>query len=179
MDAALALFLEKGIAGTIIDEIVSKAGASKGTFYHYFSSKNDIVAALRERFSRTFREGTQAAVDSVPDNDWSGKLKAWTITAVTNYLEQHEVHDVVYHEQGDHNRANVELAAMLAQIESLVSGGCRAKAWNINNTKLASVVIFSSMHGAVDDAINKKNVDRNALIGDLLEIFRRVLGGKS
>jgi AcrR family transcriptional regulator len=47
-DIALQLFVEKGIQQTSIQEIIEKANISKGTFYNYFSSKNDCVADILE-----------------------------------------------------------------------------------------------------------------------------------
>lgn len=47
-DVALKLFVEKGIQHTSIQEIIDKANISKGTFYNYFSSKNDCVADILE-----------------------------------------------------------------------------------------------------------------------------------
>lgn len=47
-DIALKLFVEKGIGQTSIQEIIEKANISKGTFYNYFSSKNDCVSDILE-----------------------------------------------------------------------------------------------------------------------------------
>jgi AcrR family transcriptional regulator len=47
-DIALKLFMEKGIQQTSIHEIIEKANISKGTFYNYFSSKNDCIADILE-----------------------------------------------------------------------------------------------------------------------------------
>lgn len=45
---ALKLFVEKGFQQTSIQEIIDKANISKGTFYNYFSSKNDCLAEILE-----------------------------------------------------------------------------------------------------------------------------------
>ncbi len=47
-DAALALFLEQGIMGTTIDDIVQRAGVAKGSFYRYYNDKTELVSALLE-----------------------------------------------------------------------------------------------------------------------------------
>lgn len=47
-DIALKLFVEKGIQQTSIQEIIEKANISKGTFYNYFSSKNDCISDILE-----------------------------------------------------------------------------------------------------------------------------------
>jgi len=49
VEHALALFLEKGIRNTSIQDIIERARISKGTFYNYFSSKNECVGALLEQ----------------------------------------------------------------------------------------------------------------------------------
>ncbi|MBN2874188.1 MAG: TetR/AcrR family transcriptional regulator [Spirochaetales bacterium] len=43
MDAALALFKERGFDSVTIDEITQTAGVAKGTFYTYFGTKSDII----------------------------------------------------------------------------------------------------------------------------------------
>lgn len=46
---AFALFIEKGIVPTSIQDIIERAGISKGTFYNYFASKNECVSAVLEQ----------------------------------------------------------------------------------------------------------------------------------
>ena len=42
-EAALELFLEQGYTPTTIDQITSRAGVSRATFFNYFSSKADLL----------------------------------------------------------------------------------------------------------------------------------------
>jgi len=46
LDAALALFVEKGFAATRAEEVAAHAGVSKGTLYLYFPSKEDLLKAV-------------------------------------------------------------------------------------------------------------------------------------
>jgi AcrR family transcriptional regulator len=46
MAAALELFVEKGFAGTRLDDIAARAGVSKGTLYLYFDSKEALFKAV-------------------------------------------------------------------------------------------------------------------------------------
>lgn len=50
MDAALELFRSGGYQKTMIIDITKKAGAAKGTFYHYYPSKEAIVQAICNRW---------------------------------------------------------------------------------------------------------------------------------
>ena len=48
IDAALALFTEKGFSATRLDDVAKRAGISKGTLYLYFDSKEAIFRAVVE-----------------------------------------------------------------------------------------------------------------------------------
>jgi AcrR family transcriptional regulator len=43
LEAAVALFAEKGFDGTSVQEIVDRAEVTKGALYHYFTSKDDLL----------------------------------------------------------------------------------------------------------------------------------------
>lgn len=46
VQAALAVFSEKGFAGARMDEIAARAGVSKGALYLYFKTKEEIFGAV-------------------------------------------------------------------------------------------------------------------------------------
>jgi len=66
MDAAERLFLEQGVAPTTIEQITDGAGVAKGTFYLYFSSKEDILVALGDRFGAQHLATIKTALAKVP-----------------------------------------------------------------------------------------------------------------
>ncbi len=45
-DAALSLFLQRGIEAVTIEDITTKAGVAKGSFYRYFDDKTALVESL-------------------------------------------------------------------------------------------------------------------------------------
>jgi AcrR family transcriptional regulator len=46
IETALQMFTDKGFENVSVDDIIAATGTSKGTFYHYFKSKDDIVADM-------------------------------------------------------------------------------------------------------------------------------------
>ncbi|TCT14887.1 TetR family transcriptional regulator [Natranaerovirga pectinivora] len=54
LEAAEALFYEKDISKTSVNEIVEKAGVAKGTFYLYFESKDELAWSLVQKGVLTF-----------------------------------------------------------------------------------------------------------------------------
>lgn len=50
LDKALEVFAEKGYCSTSVDDIVKKAGISKGLIYTYFKSKEDIFLDIADNW---------------------------------------------------------------------------------------------------------------------------------
>lgn len=55
-DVAFTLFIERGVQQTSIQEIIERANISKGTFYNYFASKTECIAAVLELLRYEARE---------------------------------------------------------------------------------------------------------------------------
>jgi TetR/AcrR family transcriptional repressor of nem operon len=51
LDAALAVIRTKGYSATTVDDLCAKAGVTKGGFFHYFRSKEELAVAAAEYFS--------------------------------------------------------------------------------------------------------------------------------
>ncbi|MES9882107.1 MAG: TetR/AcrR family transcriptional regulator, partial [Sedimenticola sp.] len=52
--SGVEILTEKGFSATGIDEILRRVGIPKGSFYHYFGSKNAFGAALIKRYADYF-----------------------------------------------------------------------------------------------------------------------------
>ena len=50
LDAAQRLMLAKGFTATTVDEICETAKLTKGSFFHYFDSKDDLGQVVLDRF---------------------------------------------------------------------------------------------------------------------------------
>src|SRR4051794_1807212 len=70
LEAALPVFAERGYAATSVEEVIRRAGLSKGTFYFNFSGKDDLFFAVVEehldRPARALMELTASAPGDVP-----------------------------------------------------------------------------------------------------------------
>jgi AcrR family transcriptional regulator len=54
--AAIRLFESKGFAHTTVAEITQAADVGKGTFFNYFSTKEQVIQAILANFARQFDE---------------------------------------------------------------------------------------------------------------------------
>lgn len=60
--AALEVFTEKGVGGATIEDVRRVSGASVGSIYHHFGSKEELAAALYAEGLRRYQEGFLAAL---------------------------------------------------------------------------------------------------------------------
>lgn len=56
VSAAWQLFYEQGFDNTTIDEIVELSATSKGSFYHYFGSKEALLGSLAYLFDEKYQQ---------------------------------------------------------------------------------------------------------------------------
>ncbi|ERS15017.1 TetR/AcrR family transcriptional regulator [Alloalcanivorax xenomutans] len=65
LDCAQALFFEQGYEATTVNHILQRSGLSKGGFYHYFASKEDVLEAIVARVA----EHSVAQVNDLVEQD--------------------------------------------------------------------------------------------------------------
>ena len=73
LGAALRGFAEKGLAGTTVQEVRRRSGASVGSIYHHFGDKEGIAAALYIDALRDYQEGFLAVLADGDDPELTVK----------------------------------------------------------------------------------------------------------
>jgi len=174
MNAAQILFLKKGIGATTIEEITAGADVAKGTFYLHFSSKEDVHAALGERFVRHFVADLQATITKAEKADWRGKLGAWVKAAVAGFLDNGPLVDMLFHA---HPRPPHEGPNLIVEhLTEVLDSGARAGAWSIEDPDFTAVFLFGGLHGIIDDVLlGKKRINRAQVIKRLQQHFFRTV----
>jgi TetR/AcrR family transcriptional repressor of nem operon len=51
LDAALELAMDRGLGSASLDQVIEKAGITKGAFFYHFKTKDDLVLQLVKRFA--------------------------------------------------------------------------------------------------------------------------------
>jgi len=177
--AGRALFGAKGIAATSLDDITQRAGVSKGLFYLYFSSKEDLVLALQEQFSREFAERMRAAADIRAD--WAARLDACVKAAFECYRELHDLHEVLFHHAHAvrlGSEAGLEPASAVATrvIRDLFAAGTAAGAFDVVDPESTAVLCYASMHAFDRGFRGRRGPDDARLIQAARQLFRRAAG---
>lgn len=55
LDSANVLVMESGYGGTTVDEVIEKAGVTKGAFFYHFKSKEELARSMVERYAAADR----------------------------------------------------------------------------------------------------------------------------
>jgi AcrR family transcriptional regulator len=177
MNAAERLFLKHGVEPTTIEQITVGAGVAKGTFYLYFSSKEDVLAALRERFGQKLLMGIKAAVDRERSGDWKRKLAAWAAAGVAGYIESVQLHDILFYGSRPPTREGLVKNIVIDHLAELLRAGVEARAWSVEDARFTAIFLFSGLHSAVDYAYSEgKRIDRAQVTHELQQACLRTVG---
>jgi AcrR family transcriptional regulator len=65
--AAFSVYARKGFDAPTIDDFIIEAGVSRGTFYNYFQTREDLMAAVAADLATFISGRIDAATRSVPD----------------------------------------------------------------------------------------------------------------
>src|SRR5918995_35427 len=67
LEAALDSFTRKGVAATTVEDVRRRSGASVGSIYHHFGSKEELAASLHVDAVRRYQEGFLETLEAEQD----------------------------------------------------------------------------------------------------------------
>src|SRR5581483_9860547 len=91
LEAGIEVFDKRGYHGARVDDICAAANTSHGTFYLYFSSKEDLFRALVEDVSDQMVHLAEAMPVITADADGYAALRTWIESFYDSYLHFHPV----------------------------------------------------------------------------------------
>ncbi len=175
--AGEALFVAKGVAATTLEDITTTAGVSKGLFYLYFHSKDDLVLALQEQFVNEFADRVRDVTSSQPD--WPGKLDACIQACFDRFQAQDQLHEVLFRHAGHSTGAPEQPPAhnrLVDAIRSLLADGVDAGAFRVEDIEATALLIFSAMHAFDPTFRDDDRVGDARLVRATQQFVRRAVG---
>ena len=88
LDAAVEVFATLGYQSARVEDVVRAANTSHGTFYLYFSNKEDLLLALAEHCSEDMNRLAERLGPVGPGPDGRAELRAWIAEFAATY-ERH------------------------------------------------------------------------------------------
>lgn len=167
--------MEKGYTATTMNGVAAAAGFAKGTLYHYFANKAELLQALRDDFDKEVTKRIQAHVERCPAGNWQGRVRAWIEGAVESYFAMSALHDVVIYGSGQPFRNAMTHSEVTRYLAELIGEGTRAGAWEVDDERWLAVMMFYSFRGGCDEAMIGTQRPED-LPDKLQELFLRMLG---
>ena len=67
VESALAVFADKGVGSSVIQDVIAAAGVSQGTFYNYFRTNEELLIAVAEELSNELVQAIEGEVNKYKD----------------------------------------------------------------------------------------------------------------
>jgi len=148
LNVAQELFFTKGYVQTSVDAIIKKVGVSKGTFYYYFKSKDDLMNKLVNRMTNQILIEVEKITERT-DLDALTKLNRAYITTRNVKLENIDLIKlylkVLYKDENIILRhkiymSNVDL--LVPEFAKIIQQGVEEKVFNTPFPRKAARLIF-------------------------------------
>lgn len=96
VEAAVGLFDKQGYEATSVQEVVERAGVTKGSFYYHFTSKEDMLLLIHD----TFIDHQLEVLDSITSGVGSPRESlALLIEEIVVGVETYQPHQRIFYEQ--------------------------------------------------------------------------------
>jgi AcrR family transcriptional regulator len=149
IDAAIRLLESRQDVSNWVQAVTAEADAAKGTFYVYFSSWDDMLAAVRERVLRDYVDRFHRLAESAEPIDWWATLDAECAAAVDSISQPGGLHDAAFHFGSALTPAPGE-PDVIAAIADALSRGMAEGAFRPVDPRIAATILFTVLHGAGD-----------------------------
>jgi AcrR family transcriptional regulator len=185
LDCAQALFFERGYDLTTINDVIERAGVSKGGFYHHFGSKEDLLEALAARLAR---DAVARVADLLEDPRLGAleRLNAFLARSrqmkVADAQRIRAMFDVVFRPENIvlYHRLNAAVIAVMTPVLARIieEGACEGTFRASDPQAMAEIVLQlgASTHDAVAKAIAAAGTKHAAAAADALDERLRLQG---
>jgi AcrR family transcriptional regulator len=156
-----------------VEDVVSEAGAAKGTFYLYFPTWDDLLEAIRGRMVVAFDAAHPLQIDTGPAADWPRLLDWLAVAFVDAILGMGGLHAVLWHTDFAQRRPMPPADDPINRVTAVIRAGQEAGAFSRVDAALAGRLLFAVIHEAADVLVGGGN--REQALAAMRWILRRAL----
>lgn len=185
LDCAQALFFERGYDRTTINDIIARAGVSKGGFYHHFTSKEDMLAALAARLAREAVAQVKDVLED-PGHGALSRLNAFLARSRRMKIEDapriRAMFDVAFRPENIvlYHRLNAAVIGVMTPVLArIIAQGQDERLFDTPDAQMTAEIVLhlgAGTHDAVARAIAASGTAEAAAAADALEERLRLQG---
>ncbi|TMR95709.1 TetR/AcrR family transcriptional regulator [Nonomuraea basaltis] len=150
IDAAIRLLDSGQKVTNWVQAVTAEADAAKGTFYVYFSSWEEMLAAVRDRVLRDYVDRFHQLAESTGPIDWWATLDAECAAAIEAIARPGGLHAAVFHSDSALAPAGEGRLDTIAAIAKALHRGMDEGAFRPVDPHIAATILFTVLHGAAD-----------------------------
>lgn len=144
VSAAWQLFYEKGYNGTTVDEIIELSGTSKGSFYYYFDTKDELLNTLSLVLDEYYEE---------LDHEMKEDMNSFDKLLYINYMAHTMMEEKI----------SIDLLSSLYSTQLVVLGQRRLLDQNRKYYKLATRI--------VEEGQKKGEISNSKSVSDIVQYY--------
>lgn len=132
LDTAERLFRIKGYEKCTVMDIINEVGIAKGTFYHYFKSKEEVLDAIVLRYVDIVRNNAEEILLIENINPVEKLMRAFMAMQVTNQIDKdlidnmHKVENALLHQKA----LSQLVKTMTPILVKIIEEGIEEKVWS-------------------------------------------------
>ena len=181
LDAATALFATHGVEATSVAAITAAAGVAKGSFYRYFASREELMAALKERFIDDLLAAVGGFGDRIGRDDWWELVDDFVARVVDAMLERRDLIRIFSAQPSTDEAVELFLegenridAFIAAGIELGVAQGV----FQVADPAMTATLLQHAISATIEHAVvHGVDLDRDRLVGAARRLARAALRG--
>lgn len=181
VEAAWGLFASNGYEGTTVNAVIEKVGLSKGAFYHYFESKEEVLDAVVEHITEHILEDIENVLED-PGLDAAHKLDCFISGFRTWKSENLEmiksISMTLYRDENIIIRHKIDRRTdemLLPALSRIIAQGIKEGSFDVDNPLGAAEMVLVMIHATREMQMQSvmEQGDREALEE---ELRRRIRG---
>jgi AcrR family transcriptional regulator len=173
LDAAAAVFLDRGLAQATMADVTEAAGVAKGTIYLYFDSKSALLTALRARYIRQWLERSGRLDASPSRGGYARQLRSFLGEMYDFHAANQQLHHLLFHDAEVSEDEPLEQArAVLARF---VTRGTQAGEFAVDDPEETASFLLDGLHGLLLRSLHAGR-SRREFVGAAWSLCKRLLG---
>ncbi|WP_313342259.1 TetR/AcrR family transcriptional regulator [Sedimentibacter sp.] len=161
LDAAEKLFLTKGYEKCTVNDILKEVDIAKGTLYHYFKSKEDILDAIVWRYKDMVIRRTEKILKIDNISPTERLMRTFMAMQITNQIDNdiinnlHKTENALLHQK----ILNQIVTAMAPVLAGIIQEGIEKKIWNCRYPLQYMQVFLAASLTLTDEGIFEMDAD--------------------
>jgi AcrR family transcriptional regulator len=179
LDAAVRVFVDKGVVDATVADITAAAGVAKGTFYLYFESKEHLLGALKDRLTDEMMERVVDFYSRLGKDDWWGLIDGMLDELIDYTFDQRDLVFIFVREPFGARFLEVFEHSEKKMTDMFAAGikqGIDAGVFECDDPEATAVMLHHAIDGALLEAlVYKPELDKERIKASSKKLVRKVL----